>query len=322
MTHENTHPVPQVADSIAARLGGQVVALDLSRSQAQLRQTWPVPGASIEQPAEASAGPVDVPRGERYGVSRRVAVMPIRGILTPDSAILEKYLGWATYQGIDAACAEIAANDDVAAIVIDMNSPGGLVLGLEGAARSIADLAAVKPVHVLVNPMAASAAYYLASQGSDITMTPGSEAGSIGTTRMSAWPVQPDVWGEQWGIHLSSHARAKNPDPTTDTGLTEIQRGLDEAEAQFLDAVARGRGIDRGALTSRLSVTGDEADGGAMFRAADAIGRGLADAEEARRGFYERVFSIYAPSPTGGGSRAMARTAKARAAMAQAISNT
>jgi len=315
MTDQNATNV--AGDQIAARFGGQVMALDLSRASDLMMMSWP---------AQASAGPVmsgplEVPKGERYGISRRVAVMPIRGILTPDSAILERYLGWATYQGIETACAELAANEDVGAVALDVNSPGGMVLGLEGAAQAIAKLAEQKPVHVLANPMAASAAYYLASQGSDITMAIGSEVGSIGTMRMSVWPVGPGMSGNQWGVHASSHARAKNPDPTTDTGKAEIQRSLDEAESAFLDAVARGRGIDREELVSRLSVTGDDADGGAMYRADDAIKRGLADGQDTRAGFYDRVFAAY-PATAQTGQRAMSQTARAQAEMAARISNT
>lgn len=304
-------------DTIAARLGGQVMALDAERAHTHLMAGWP---DSETLCADQMAGPIEVQRGERYGVARRVAVMPVRGILTPDSVALERYLGWATYQGIETACGELAANDDVSAVIIDMNSPGGLVLGLEGGAAAIAALAAIKPVHVLVNPLSASAAYFLASQASDITMTPGSEAGCIGTMRMSVWPVKPDAWGDQWGIHSSAHARSKNPNPTDEVGQAEIQRGLDEAESIFLDAVAAGRGLDRATLPARLSSTDDPKDGGAVYRVSEAISRGLADGVEARAAFYDRIFNQYAPPPANGGQRALSMAAKAR--MAAAISNT
>lgn len=308
--------------TIAAHMTGQVMALDFDRAQSHMLTQYPDGAGDLDGAPLAMSGPVEVQCGERFAVSRRVAVMPIRGILTPDAVMLERWLGWATYQGIEQACAELAANDDVSATILDVNSPGGLVLGLDGGARAIAALAAVKPVHVIVNPLAASAAYFLASQASDITMTPGSEAGSIGTMRMSAWPVEPNHWGEQEGIHLSSHARAKYPNPTGETGLTEIQRSLDEAESIFLDAVAAGRKLDRATLPARLSVTGDDQDGGAVFRVAECIKRGLADKEETRAAFYERVFAEYAPPPAGGASRAMSASAGAKARLAQAISTT
>ncbi len=308
---------PHGIDNIGARLGGHIMALDLARAQDILLTRWP-DDAATPRVAAIATGPLQVPKGERYGVARRVAVMPVRGILTPDSVLLERYFGWATYQGIETACAEIAANEDVSAAVLDMNSPGGMVLGLDGAAKAIAALAAVKPVHVLINPLAASAAYWLASQGTRITLTPGSEVGSIGTTRNSVWPVQPDAWGDQWGIHVSSHARAKIPNPTSDEGGVEIQRSLDEAETRFLDAVAAGRKLDRAGLPARLSVTDDAADGGAMYRAADAIERGLADDESIRAAFYDQIMSAYAPQSGGAPARALGPSAQRQAALAKA----
>lgn len=297
-------------NTVAARLAGRVMALDAASAAPLLLAQWPSADNGHQDFAPA--------RGERYTVQRGVAVMPLCGILTPDMQILERVFGWATYRGVEQTCAELAANEDVAAIVLDVNSPGGMILGLEGAAAAIANLSALKPVYVLVNPLAASAAYWLASQGAQIVMTPGSEAGSIGVMRMSAWPVQPGSSGTQFGIHVSSHARAKYPDPTSETGLAEIQRGLDEAEAQFLTAVARGRGIDPQALPGRLSVTADEADGGAMFRADAAVSRGLADSIEARQDFYDRIFAQHGPSRPAAAPRGAGRGLKVRAQLAQA----
>jgi len=247
---------------------------------------------------------------------RGVAVMPVRGVLTPNSEILERYLGWATYAGIEAACAEIAAAEDVGAAVLEIDSPGGLVMALNGAAAAVAALAAVKPVYVLVNPLAASAAYWLASQATSVSMTPGALVGSVGIMRESSVPVQPDMMGEQWNVHVSSHARAKWPDPRTESGRAEIQRSLDENEAEFHAMVARGRGIAPEALAQQLSVTGDPADGGAVFGAAQAIQRGLADTMETRAAFYDRVMAAHAPRPA---ARPAARAFAAQAAAAAAV---
>jgi len=307
---------------IAAHLGGQIAALDVDRAQDLLMMEWPADDqTAFHDRADAAvmAGPVEVQRGERYAVSRRVAVMPVRGILTPASRVLEYYLGWATYQGIEESCAALADDDEVAAVVMDMNTPGGMVLQCEGAGRAIAALAAVKPVHVIANPMAASAGYWLAAQGSDLSVVPGGEVGSIGTMRMSVWPVEVGAHGDKWGVHVSSHARAKNPNPTDEIGLAEIQRSLDESEAIFLDAVASGRGLDRATLSARLSVTDNVADGGAMYRVADAIARGLADAEETRAAFYDRIFAAYAPPPVAGARRGQSALAQAAAAQARSV---
>lgn len=303
-------------DSILARLGGQMMAVDPVYGRACLSMEWPT--AMVAARSDMVAGvDVKVERGERFVTLRGVAVMPVRGMLTPNSDILERYFGWATYAGIQAACADIAAAEDVGAAVLEVDSPGGLVMGLSGAVAAVAALAAVKPVYVLVNPLAASAAYALASQATSIAMAPGAYVGSIGVMREATAPVAPDMMGDQWSVHVSSHARAKWADPRTEGGRREIQRGLDEAEAMFHADVARGRKISADVLTQQLSVTGDPLDGGAVFMAGEAMRRGLADSAETRAAFYDRVFAAHAPRPAAqkGPSRAYAAQAAAAAAL-------
>lgn len=283
-------------DTIAARLGPQPMAIDPTLAHLLLSARWPTEPVQAAGDMVASTD-LRVERGQRFVEVRGVAVMPLRGLLTPNNDMLERYLGWATYLGIEAVADEMAARDDISALVIDADSPGGLVIGGQAAVQAIARLAAVKPVYALVNPLAASAAYWIVSQASEIVLTPGAEVGSIGVMRNSAWPVQPDMGGDQWGVHVSAHARAKMPDPTAERGRAEIQRSLDDAEAMFLADVAAGRSVGVDALMASLSVTGDLADGGAMFRAATAIERGLADSIETRADFYGRIISAHAPQP-------------------------
>ncbi|ANB35964.1 ClpP class serine protease [Rhodovulum sulfidophilum] len=300
--------------TIASLLGAAPLALDHDFGAGLLG--LPLPAAPAAGPA--LSGPVEVARGERFAVARGVAVMPVRGVLTPNAEILERYLGWATFAGIEASCGALAAQEDVAAVVIEFDTPGGLVLGGAAAAGAIAALAAVKPVHALVNPLAASMGYHLASQCSEIAMTPGSLAGSIGIMRQAGWPVGPDRAGQQWQIFTSTHARAKLPNPETEAGRAEIRRDLDAHEAAFHADVARGRGIAPGDLAARLSVTDDPTDGGATFGPEAAIARGLADRAETRLAFYDRIFAAHAPRPAARRSSGRGHLAQAAAAQARA----
>jgi ClpP class serine protease len=271
-----------------------------------------VPAAATEQGAT-----ITIDRGQRFVVQRGLAVVPVRGLLTPNMVAFERYMGWATYDGVEETMNELAADDEVSGVAINMDSPGGMVRGIQAAAASIARCAAVKPVHVLVNPLAASAAYWLASQATEIVMTAGAECGSIGVRVSATTPQETDMWGDCWFELSSSNARAKNPDAATEAGLGELRRSLDASEADFHAAVAMGRGIDPAALAAQLSVTGDPQDGGAVFGAAEAIARGLADRQETRSDFYDRVSQAYAPDVRPSQSRAYA--AKAAAAQANLL---
>uniref|UniRef100_UPI000C6D0F3F S49 family peptidase n=1 Tax=Cereibacter azotoformans TaxID=43057 RepID=UPI000C6D0F3F len=268
-----------------ASLFGPLQPMALAEDLAAPLLALPIPESAVD-PAAAARAPAAGPSvPDRFTVARGLAVVPVRGILTPNMAQYERWFGWATYHGLTETLAHLAASEDAAAIVLEIDSPGGLVTGIEAAAEAIAAAAAVKPVHALVSPLAASAAYWLASQASEIVMTPGAVAGSIGVALTAAAHVQPGANGAQIFELSSRHARAKRPDASTEAGRAELQRSLDEAEAAFHAAVSAGRAIPAAELAARLSVTDDPQDGGATFRTPEAIRRGLADRTETRAAF-------------------------------------
>lgn len=258
---------------------------------------------------------VQVERGQRFAVHRGVAYVPVRGILTPNSAMLEKYLGWGTYHGLVETMAAVAASDEVQATVMIYDTPGGSVLGIQGAVEAISQAAAAKPVHALVHPLAASAGYWLASQCSDITLTAGSWVGSVGTMTTGSQPMQPGESGVQYFIQTSTHAGAKRPDPSSDHGKQLTQIRLDEMETEFLAAVAQGRGIPIEDLSARMSRTESNRDGGDVFWGDDALARGLVDSVETMSEFMGRIGGQYAPKPR---PKSSAYAAIAAAAQAQA----
>lgn len=283
----------------------------------------PVPGALCQRQAPVAGVPGGT--GERgYPVLKGVAVLSLRGVLTPNHEEAASWYGWTTYQGLARLCAEVAAAEDVQAVVLEVDSPGGMVVGIEAASEALRGLAAAKPVHALVSPVAASAAYWIASQATDVTVTPGGIVGSIGVGLTTYSYTAPSmIFGAQFYDLTSTHARAKWPDAATEEGRAELMRMLDECEARFHAVVAAGRAIPLDQLTARLSVTDDPRDGGAVFTGPDGVARGLADRVEARQAFYDRLFATYGSPAPRGRARALvspgaAALAKAAAARAQA----
>lgn len=298
--------------TIRAMLGASALAVCPAYGADLMAMDWP--DAPVDLHASAGAQ-FSIERGERYAVSRGLAVVPVRGMLTPNRFLLEQYMGWTTYHGLVETMRELTASDEVRGIVIEHDSPGGMVLGVTAAAEAIAAAAAVKPVHGLINPMCMSAAYWLASQCSDLTLSTGSELGSIGIMAGGSDPVQPGMDGWQDTKMRSTHARAKNADLSTEEGRALVQQGLDDWEASFHGSIASGRGIAPDQIKDVLSLTDDQRDGGALFSGPEAIARGLADRVEDRTAFYERVTALYAPKAQSG-----SRSARAVAHAAQALS--
>lgn len=302
--------------SIAALIGASPLAISAEHGLPMLQMDLPKEAAQEPMAVETSAQVVTIERGQRFAIHRGVAYVPVRGIITPNSAMLEKYLGWSTYHGLVETMAAITASDEVQATVMIYDTPGGAVLGIQGAVEAIRQAASAKPVHALVHPLAASAGYWLASQCSDIALTPGSWVGSVGTMTSAAQPMQPGMGGDQLFIQTSAHAGAKRPDLSSDHGKELTQLRLDQMEAEFLSDVSRGRGIPVDDLSARMSRTESNRDGGDVFWGDDALARGLCNSVETMAEFMGRIGGQYAPKP-----RPKSSAYAALAAAAQATAN-
>lgn len=138
------------------------------------------------------------------------------------------------------------SRDDVERIVIDCDSPGGIVFGLQGAYEAVRD--AKKPVAVAVNGLMASAALYILAAADTIITDPAAIVGSIGTmTTMTDWSRMFKEAGVE--VHMISTGPQKGAGhmgtEIEPHHLEAAQVRVDALCAQFIDVVAEGRGLDR-----------------------------------------------------------------------------
>ena len=174
---------------------------------------------------------------------------------------------------IAAALREAAADDDVKAVVLRIDSPGGSVNGSETIWREVSRIrAAGRPVVASMGGVAASGGYYVAMAADAIVANPGTVTGSIGvvTGKLVARELK-----DRLGIGTDSVRTNANADAWSVNGrFTAEQQALVEAEADlfygdFVRRVAEARG---------MSV--DEVDAvarGRVWTGADAHERGLVD---------------------------------------------
>ncbi len=209
---------------------------------------------------------IDRTNGQRLmqPVSGRTATIEISGVLTPQPDwIAELFLGGnTTYPEIMEALAAADADASVDQIDLLINSPGGNMDGLFAAMDAIAGTK--KPVRAVVESLAASAAYGLASQADEIVATrPTSVVGSIGV--VTSRVVSGDV------VEITStNAPNKRPDASTEEGRAVIRAELDELEGEFIAAIANGRGVQTD------KVKADFGQGGVMI-AKNALAPGMID---------------------------------------------
>jgi protease-4 len=165
-------------------------------------------------------------------------------------------------------------NPSVRAVVIRINSPGGVV----GPTQEVHDALlrvrqAGKPVVASLGSVAASGGYYVAVAADQIYANPGSLTGSIGVIMQMA---NVDALMKKVGVDyvvvkagqfkdLGNFSRALTPEERR-----VIQALLDDVHAQFIEAVAKGRKLDRSAVVQFAD--------GRVFSGTQALGLKMVDA--------------------------------------------
>ena len=174
---------------------------------------------------------------------------------------------------IAAALREAAVDDDIVAVVLRVDSPGGSVTGSETIWREVARLRGEgKPVVASMGAVAASGGYYVSMGADAIVANAGTITGSIGvmTGKLVARGLK-----ERLGVGSDTVRTNANADAwSTDALFTPEQHAQVEAEADlfyddFVQRVADGR---------NLSVADVEAVArGRVWTGADALQHGLVD---------------------------------------------
>ena len=151
------------------------------------------------------------------------------------------------------ACAlRLAVRDDnVKAIVIRIDSPGGSALASEVMWQAVRRAAAKKPVIISVGTMAASGGYYLASAGDRIFADNTAIVGSIGV--VGGKFVLKDLF-EKLGVHTETFTNAAATpacsacdEPWTDRQRTMVTNWMKQTYDQFTQRVmTHARGQDQG----------------------------------------------------------------------------
>lgn len=174
---------------------------------------------------------------------------------------------------IAAALRQVAADDDVKAVVLRVDSPGGSVTASETIWREVSRVrAAGKPVVASMGSVAASGGYYVAMAAEVVVANPATITGSIGviTGKLVARELK-----DRLGVGSESLRTNANADAwSVNSPFTAEQHEMVEAEADlFYDdfvrrvAEARKMSIEDVGIVAR----------GRVWTGADAIERGLVD---------------------------------------------
>lgn len=248
--------------------------------------------------------------------SGSVAVVPVFGILTQRASLMSEYSGGTSVADVIAEVRAAMANPSVSGVLLWFDSPGGSCFGIPEGFTALRSLRGTKPLIALCDPMACSAAYWLACACDAIYCTPSGEAGSVGVylahedvSRMN------DALGVTVTYIASDPKKVEgNPDePLSPDARSYLQQQVNDTYAMFVRDVATGRGVS----TQKVR---DQFGGGRSLLAQDALRAGMIDGI--------RTFDETIPLLSGAASKR--RTADADAArvrlsamhMAMALSGT
>jgi signal peptide peptidase SppA len=160
--------------------------------------------------------------------------------------------GGTTYGDIQDQCKIAAADPTVKGVILCINSPGGETDNAFETAAVVAQLAQSKPVWAVASTMAYSAAYLLASQCDQIYCT--SISGGVGSVGVYCAHMDYSQMLAKEGIKVTlisagDGKTAGNPyEPLDDDDEADMQDEINRLYAEFVGAVATGRGMDSASI--------------------------------------------------------------------------
>lgn len=262
----------QMVATLAAGIRRPILHADVAADPPAGRIHVLEPGAVAVHVCPAAGPATDAARdGLPMQVGGGVALIDVTGPLLKDAGWLS-YFGFGSTRDIRRAVEAAAADDDVETIVLRIDSPGGTTDGIAEVTDAVAAAARGMPVVAQVDGMAASAAYWIASQATTIVAQRMDMVGSIGV-RMLLYDFSQAFANEgveavpiDTGPFKSAGAVGTE---ITEEQRADFQRVVDAYMDAFRTAVMAGRSMSADAFAAVAD--------GRLFTAAEALSLGLID---------------------------------------------
>lgn len=203
--------------------------------------------------------------------SGSVAVIPVSGPLSGKDSWLSMWFGSSSYETVARDLSAMLADDEITAIVLDIDSPGGDAAGCGELSKFIYASRGKKPIIAYCAGSMCSAAYWIGSAADSIVADQSSLLGSIGVRSMM---VDASAYLEKLGIKEYAITSKQSPHKVLDAASEEdrarLQDTLTSMAAVFIADVARNRNVSTAAVESQFGK-------GGVLVGADAVAAKLAD---------------------------------------------
>ncbi len=202
-----------------------------------------------------------------------VAVLPIYGPISHRETLWSQIFGGTSTQRFSAMLQQAISDPSVGSIVLDVDSPGGAIDGVDELSAEIYRARGKKKMVAIANTIAASAAYWIASAADEIVITRSGMVGSIGVFCTHA-DISEAL--DRSGIKVTTISAGKYKtegnecEPLSDQARASIQGMVNGFYDMFVAGVARNRGASQAAVR-------DGYGQGRMVAAQDAVKMRMAD---------------------------------------------
>ncbi len=203
------------------------------------------------------------------GGADAVALIRVQGVIVSSAGPLDTSI--AAADRIIGQLERAAGNDNVKAVLLAVNSPGGGVNASDRIHHAITELD--KPVVVMMSDLAASGGYYISAPADWIIANPNTLTGSIGVISQF---INVDELLQEYGVDVvvvTSGPRKDFGSPfrdMTDEERAYWQETTDEIYDSFVEIVVAGRTLDEGTVR--------ELADGSVYTGRQALDNGLVDA--------------------------------------------
>ena len=202
-----------------------------------------------------------------------VAVLPLYGVMVPRANLMSQMSGGTSVSEFAAAFEQAVADPGVDAILMDIDSPGGMTDLVPELAAQIRGARGQKPIVAIANTDAASAAYWIASQADELVVTPSGLVGSIGVyAAHEDISAQQEMEGVSTTLISAGKFKVENSPfaPLSEEARAAIQGRVDAFYVMFVADVAAGRGVTEAAVRDGFGQ-------GRVVTAKDALAAGMVD---------------------------------------------
>lgn len=201
-----------------------------------------------------------------------VGVLELSGAISPKANLFTRVSGGSSAEVFAQQIHGMRADSSVHSAVINVDSPGGNVLGLPAATTALELLAAEKPVVAVCTGQMCSGGYWIGSGANRIYISGLTDVvGSIGVVATHTYNPRATSGPQTTEVTAGRYKRiASDSAPLTKEGRAYLQAQVDEIYRVFVDTVAQNRRVSADQVLEHMA-------DGRIFIGQQALDAGLVD---------------------------------------------